>query len=109
MARNYRLEIIEALGGQCQWHKGCTVTDPDMLQIDHVHGGGYTHRRVYSITYPSERTRKGGNGGNGGSNGSYYKSILSAVLNNSQEYQLLCANHNVKKYALERRAKKVAV
>lgn len=105
MARNYRLEIIEALGGQCQWHEGCDVADPDMLQIDHVHGGGNKHRQEFSwqnnLVVSDVKTRSFGPGWT-----EYYKGILSDVT--TGDYQLLCANHNLKKHALERRAKKLA-
>ena len=105
MARNYRLEIIEALGGQCQWHEGCTVTDPDMLQVDHVNGGGNKERRQYSSvsanlpgkSYIASGVR---------SDHTYYRHLFLNIQ--TGDYQVLCANHNAKKAALERRAKKLA-
>ena len=103
MARNYRLEIIESLGGQCQWHEGCTVTDPDMLHVDHVNGAGGKERasfggRNHAQNGSRATAFKGGR--------DYYKHILEHL--DTGNYQVLCANHNLKKYALERRAKKLA-
>jgi hypothetical protein len=31
--------VFSHYGSKCQW-KGCNVSDPDMLQIDHIRGGG---------------------------------------------------------------------
>jgi hypothetical protein len=40
-----RLLAIEKLGGECVF---CGESNPDLLHIDHVHGGGNAHRREKS-------------------------------------------------------------
>jgi len=72
-AAGLRQAIIVALGGKCS-HARCTVTNPVMLHIDHIHGGGTRHRRLV------------------GSGGVYYKEILKRVRQGW--YRLLCANHD---------------
>lgn len=73
--RGYRLElkkrIFSALGDRCSI---CGFADHRALQIDHVDGGGYKHRK------------RVGSG--------YYQDILKGVLGESGEYRLLCANCN---------------
>lgn len=106
MGRNYRLEIIAALGGKCQWHEGCEITDPDMLQVDHVHGGGTEHRLRYTDTKVAVGGTAGTIPGFLVNHNGYYKDILSSI--DSGDYQVLCANHNAKKAAISRRTKKQA-
>jgi hypothetical protein len=72
-AAGLRQAIIVALGGKCS-AKHCTVTNPVMLHIDHVHGGGTQHRRRV------------------GSGGVYYREILKHVR--TGRYRLHCANHD---------------
>lgn len=62
-------QIFELLGNECT---KCSFANKIALQIDHLNGGGYKHRRI-----------KGGGM-------SYYKDILKNIKN----YQLLCANCN---------------
>lgn len=64
-----RQAIVIVLGGKCS---KCPVTDPFMLHIDHVKGGGTQHRKRV------------------GSGGQYYRSILREVC--SGRFRLLCAN-----------------
>lgn len=72
-----KTRIFEELGGRCCQ---CGFDDWRALQVDHVNGGGRAHRQ-----------RNGG--------WSYWISILRAVLANTGEYQLLCANcHMIKSY-----------
>ncbi len=68
-----RKEILNALGGKCV---RCGFSDPRALQIDHVHGDG-SHYRLARL-----QSHK------------YYRLILKAIQEGSQEYQLLCANCN---------------
>jgi len=65
-----RAEVLEALGNQCVV---CGITDPRVLQIDHVNGGGtQEHRKIKSRTI-----------------------FLRKVLDDQEGlYQLLCANCN---------------
>lgn len=67
-----RTEILQLLGNKCI---RCGFSDPRALQIDHVHG--YGHREKSS--HGSEL---------------YYKLILRAIKNGSDDYQCLCANCN---------------
>lgn len=62
------------LGGAC---KRCGFADARALQIDHVHGDGFTEK--------GERRRIGSMGG-------YYKRVVEQAA--SGRYQLLCANCN---------------
>src|SRR5258708_10207988 len=96
-----RLQIIEALGGRCMWPGGCDVTDPDMLQVDHVNGGGGRERKLFS--FRGQAVGASGVGSDhynmsGNRSSDYYKHILGRVLEGSKDYQILCANHNSKKY-----------
>lgn len=62
-------QIHAHLGSKCAL---CGFSNPVALQIDHLDGGGYRHRKVAS----------------GGMQ--YYKEILAGIKN----YQILCANCN---------------
>lgn len=62
-------EIFELLGNKC---KECGFENKIALQIDHLNGGGYKHRKISG----------------GGMN--YYNQIK----NNITKFQLLCANCN---------------
>ena len=72
-AAGLRQAIVVALGGKCT-ARGCTVTNPVMLHIDHKKGGGSRHRRRV------------------GSGPVYYKEILRGVR--AGLYRLHCANHD---------------
>jgi hypothetical protein len=82
--RRLRLDAVQKLGGkcsnsECRWVNddgtlGCT--DPEILQIDHKHGGGHQERKRV------------------GSPSTYYKLIIA---DETGKYQLLCANCNWKK------------
>jgi hypothetical protein len=71
-SRQLRKSAIEALGGKCVQ---CGFTDVRALQIDHVNGGGVKHIRA-----TSSATR--------------YGDIIKSVLKGEKIYQLLCANCN---------------
>ncbi len=72
----HKVAVFTLLGNKCNWHEGCTWTDPRALQIDHVNDDGNDERKRH-----------------GGDQISFYKRILR--LENPQEkYQLLCACHN---------------
>ena len=98
-----RLQIVEALGGRCQWHGGCDVTDPDMIHVEHKNGDGALERKKYGERRTVDFTGRQ-NGSRSYSDVQYYRHILANV--HSGRYQLLCANHNSKKHAIERRCKK---
>jgi len=70
---------------RCSW-EDCTVTDPDMLTLDHVENDGRERRSV----------------GEGRGNGLYRKASKGVIPG----LQTLCANHNLKKELLRRRAHK---
>lgn len=99
-----RLEIIRRLGGRCQWPGGCNVTDPDMLEIDHVYGDGNKERNKFvdpdwklgANSFSGLRTSAGSASGNT----KYYQYMLDNL--GTGRYQILCANHNSKKHAIER-------
>ena len=84
--RNYKAklkqEIFNLLGNQCS-NPNCLVPsgckDIDCFQIDHVNGGGRQERLKFRHMEQ------------------YYKFILQKIKARSKEYQLLCANCNVKK------------
>ena len=69
-----RKQVVALLGDKCSW-PGCEWTDPRVLQIDHIHGGG---RQEYKKQVNAR---------------SYYLKILR-MENPKIKYQLLCANHN---------------
>lgn len=85
--RRLKLEVINAYGGKCAW-KGCDVTDPDMLTLDHVKDDGATERKR-GLT----------------SSDSIYKSVINQDF--PAKYQILCANHNLKKELMRIRAGKL--
>ncbi len=64
---------------------GCGISDPDMLQIDHVNGDGHVDRK----RNPSGKTRYGS--GISGSN--RYRDVFE----NPGRFQVLCANHHQQK------------
>lgn len=64
-----RIQAINILGGRCVV---CDFSDIRALQIDHVNGGGCKHRQEES-----------------------YNSILKRIINgDTDDFQILCANHN---------------
>lgn len=72
-ARHDRIKtaVLEKFGGIC---KKCGFSDPRALQIDHANGDGYQHRK----------TLKGG----------YCSYLLQVLKDETDRYQLLCANCN---------------
>lgn len=79
-AAGLRQAIIIVLGGKCS---KCPVSDPFMLHVDHVHGGGTRHRKRV------------------GSGPNYYRSILQQVC--TGRFRLLCANCDRKTQFFARR------
>lgn len=79
-----KLEVIRIYGGKCAW-KGCRIQDPDMLTLDHVNDDGAIHR-VRGFT----------------SGDAIYRKLVK--MPRSNRFQLLCANHNLKKELLRKRA-----
>ena len=75
-ARGLRAAIIIALGGKCDV-RNCGVTDPQMLHVDHVHGGGTRERRVQKLAGTM-----------------YYYHLLRGIRKG--KYRLLCANHSAR-------------
>ncbi len=71
--RRVFLEIFKLLGNKC---KRCGMKDKRVLQIDHLEGGGYKHRK---------RNRSGIG---------YYREILKQIKDKSGKYQILCSNCN---------------
>ena len=88
-ARNQKRElknkVIAGYGGKCSW-PGCDVIDPDMLTIDHVEDDG-----------AKERLHTNNIGGF-----AIHRKIVREGF--PPEYQILCANHNMKKEILRRAA-----
>lgn len=76
--------VLDHYGHKCQWEEGCDVIDSDMLQVDHINGGGNQHRRQIKTD------------------------IYSWLINNNFPlgYRLLCANHNCKHRANLGKAKR---
>lgn len=67
----YRLEALAILGGKCAWAYGCDVDDPEMLQIDHIDGNKLQENSQTAVAH----IRAG----------------------ETKQYQVLCANHHMKK------------
>ncbi len=67
-----RDEVLAFLGGKCI---RCGFTDVRALQIDHVDGNGYKHRKSYKGL-------------------AYYQNIKNHIENKTMRFQLLCANCN---------------
>lgn len=68
-----KAQVVELLGGKC----ACGISDPRILQIDHVHNGGTKHRRDSNLKQPA---------------------FLRHVLKSPPGvYQLLCAKCNWRK------------
>lgn len=65
-------EIFLLLGDKCSC---CGFTNKWALQIDHISGDGYKHRKKVSGI-------------------AYYSDILKSIKNNEKKYRLLCANCN---------------
>jgi hypothetical protein len=79
----YRKMVFAHYGERCSW-PGCNVVDYDMLQIDHINGGGNAHRKeVKSDRLPKWLIEHGYPDG----------------------FRILCANHNQKHAADLKRAK----
>jgi hypothetical protein len=74
--KRLREKVFSHYGAKCSW-PGCNITDPDMLQVDHINGDGAQHRR--------EIGRDGG-------------ATLRFIVKNNypMTFRILCANHNWK-------------
>ena len=70
--RGVKEKIFTALGHRCQL---CGFDNKFALQIDHVNGGGYAHRRRVGLH-------------------AYYQDILRQIQEGSKDFRLLCANCN---------------
>ncbi len=70
--RGVKIRIFEALGETCVI---CGFSNKFALQIDHVNGGGYRHRKSVGTTR-------------------YYGDILRRIQAGSKNFQILCANCN---------------
>jgi hypothetical protein len=79
-----RKQILKAYGNKCNWPK-CKITDPDMLHLDHINDDGAVERKKNN-------------------NASYFMARRLGFP--KDKYQLLCANHNVKKQRMKERNKK---
>ena len=65
-------EIFNLLGNKCEC---CNFTNIWALQIDHIAGDGYKHRKVLKGM-------------------AYYADILKSIKKNENKYRILCANCN---------------
>jgi DNA-binding HxlR family transcriptional regulator len=74
LLKRKRLEIFELLGNKCS---KCGISDQRVLQIDHIKGGGARERKIFHSNYQ------------------YYSHVLEELYNESEGYQLLCANCNI--------------
>ena len=72
---SHRADILAFFGGRCA---RCQVTDPRVLQMDHINGGGAAERRAGRLSL-------------------YYrwKAIRDDPEGAQRKFQLLCANCNV--------------
>ncbi len=86
--RERKLKILAHYGFEgelkCCWI-GCTVTDVDMLTLDHIGNDGAKHRREYTKS------------GRGGGSTLYDRLIREGY---PKGFQTLCANHNLKKHIM---------
>ena len=81
----WKLEAMRKLGGIKCSAPGCKISDPDMLEIDHVNNDGKNERaEVAGVT------------------------ILRRISlqENQGRYQVLCANHHRKKHLIQLREKR---
>jgi len=76
--RRLKERVLNAYGHKCAW-LGCEIIDSDMLTLDHVNNDG-SKDRVRGVT----------------SGDSAYRKIIKEGF--PDRYQILCANHNLKKY-----------
>ena len=72
--REAKKELTKTLGDVC---KRCGFSDPRVLQIDHINGGGRKHLKKKGSGY------------------TMYREMAESVKNNEGKYQLLCANCNL--------------
>ncbi len=77
-----RERVFEHYGERCSW-PGCNVSDMDMLQLDHIGGGGNKHRREV------------------GKGQQFYRYLIKNGF--PAGLRVLCANHNFKHHAILRR------
>lgn len=77
--REQREMLFIHYGQKCSW-PGCDIVDPDMLQIDHINGGGNKHRKQSGFSF----------------------GLCAYVIKHNfpPEFRILCANHNWK-YRME--------
>jgi len=75
--RRKKQQVIDAYGGKCAV-SNCGITDPDMLTVDHVNDDG-AKERVRGVS----------------SGDAIYRRIIKQKF--PKRYQILCANHNLKK------------
>ena len=89
----YRTKAISKLGGVCQWHEGCTVDNPVMLDIAHTQDDGAKHRAeiAQGLIGHATATQTGKPRGSSHSY-RYYKEIYQTA--GSGRYILLCKNHH---------------
>jgi hypothetical protein len=92
--RNVKIDVLTHYGKdgflQCCW-SDCTVSDVDMLTIDHIEDNGAEHRR--QITGGKHRCGGGIN---------FYRRLRRMVY--PPGYQTLCANHQWKKEIQRRKS-----
>src|ERR1700731_3209728 len=77
--------VIDAYGGKCA-AKGCKIRDIDMLTVDHVNNDGAKERRNKTVW----------------SGDAIYRHVIKEGF--PKKYQILCANHNLKKELERKRA-----
>ena len=86
-----KLEVLTHYGKRgkmmCSW-KGCTISDPDVLELDHIHNDGAAMRKDHS---------------NGRWWGGHHLYAFLRERKFPEGYQTLCCNHNRKKEILRRR------
>lgn len=78
---------FEGYGGKCAW-PGCSITDIDILVLDHVGDDGKLDRV------------RGSSSGD-----AIYRKVIREGF--PEKYQPLCANHNLKKEVLKRRRERL--
>lgn len=85
----FKLEIFNAYGGKCAW-PDCAVTDVDVLTLDHVFNDGGAERKTMTSPKSSFATYR-----------------IARREGYPARFQVLCANHQLKKEILRKRSNRL--
>lgn len=91
-SRKIKEKLVAGYGGKCMW-PGCDIDDIDVLTLDHVNNDGSKERKAH---HKARRNIYGSWVGFGGD--AIYRVAIKEGF--PARYQILCANHQMKKKAL---------